>query len=159
MVSELDDVDRHILHLLQRDARRNITDIANEVGVSGNTVRNRIEQLEETGVIRGYSADIDYRQAGLDLHFAFLCSTRVRNRKELASQALDIPDVIEIREFMTGQENIYLEGVGTNTEEITKVAETIDEMGLAIDSERLIRNDFSKPLAFFATDGSGSRQE
>lgn len=51
----LDETDRHILHVLQNNARATITDIANEVGVSGNTVRNRIEQLEEQGIIKGYS--------------------------------------------------------------------------------------------------------
>ena len=41
--SPLDDVDRRILNVLQKNARYNITDIATEVGVSGNTIRNRIE--------------------------------------------------------------------------------------------------------------------
>lgn len=147
--SPLDDVDKRILHLLQENARANVTDIANEVGVSGNTVRNRIERLEDGGVITGYSVDIDYREAGLDLHFAFACTAPIPQREELARNALDIPGVIEVREFMTGQENIYIEGVGTNAEDITRVAHEVDELGAQIDVEKLIRNDFNKPFARF----------
>ena len=147
--SPIDDVDRQIIHLFQENARTNITDIANEVGVSGNTVRNRIEQLEERGIIRGYSADIDYRKAGLDLYFAFQCTAPVSEREELARRALDIEGVIEVREFMTGKDNIYIEGVGTSTEDITRVAHEVDNLGIEIGMEKLIRNDFSQSFAPF----------
>lgn len=147
--SPLDDVDRRILDVLQKNARYNITDIATEVGVSGNTIRNRIEQLEEQGVIKGYSVDIDYHAAGLDLHFAFSCTAAVSQREEIARDALEIPGVIEVREFMTGQENIYIEGLGTDTEDITRVAYEVDGLGARINVEKLIRNNFSKSFSNF----------
>ena len=148
--SLLDSVDRSILHHLQENARNNITDIANEVGVSGNTVRNRMEELEEKGIIKGYSVDIDYKEAGLDLHFAFTCTASISKREELARDILAIPGVIEVREFMTGQENIYLEALGTDAEDITRIAHEIDELGAEIHIEKLIRNDFSKLFSTFA---------
>ena len=60
-----DAVDRVIVHLLQRNARNTITDIAAAVGVSDNTVRNRIRRLEDRGVIEGYSVDVDYNRIGV----------------------------------------------------------------------------------------------
>ena len=147
--SPLDDVDRQILHQLQDNARNNVTDIANEVGVSGNTVRNRMEQLEENGIIKGYSVDIDYKEAGLDLHFAFTCTSPISKREELARDILEIPGVIEVREFMTGQENIYLEALGTDAEDITRIAHEIDGLGAEIHIEKLIRNDFSHSFSPF----------
>lgn len=63
--SPLDAVDRRILYLLQEDARYNTaTEIAKQLDVSTNTVRNRIERLEEEGVVRGYNVDLDYAEAG-----------------------------------------------------------------------------------------------
>ena len=147
--SPLDDVDKQILHQLQGNARNNVTDIANEVGVSGNTVRNRMERLEEKGIIKGYSVDIDYKEAGLDLHFAFTCTSPISKREELARDILEIPGVIEVREFMTGQENIYLEALGTDAEDITRIAHEIDGLGAEIHIEKLIRNDFSHPFSPF----------
>lgn len=156
--SPLDDLDKQILYHLQEDARANVTQIANEVEVSGNTVRNRIEQLEDRGVIKGYSVDIDYGEAGLDLHFAFECTTRVSERGETVRETLDIPGVIEAREFMTGQKNIYLEGVGTDTEDITRVAQNVDTLGAEINVEKLVRNDYSRPFTSFGELGDGSEE-
>lgn len=145
----LDATDRHILYLLQEDARANITDIADAVGVSGNTVRNRIEALEDRDVINGYHVDIDYQKAGLDLHFAFTCSARVTDREEIAMQALDIPGIVEVREFMTGRQNVFVEGVGSDVDDITREARALDGLGLGIEAEALIRSNYSKSLEYF----------
>lgn len=155
--SPLDATDRHILYLLQEDARANITDIADAVGVSGNTVRNRIEALEDRDVINGYNVDIDYQKAGLDLHFAFTCSARVSDREELAIQALDIPGIVEVREFMTGRQNVFIEGVGSDVDDITREAQALDGLGLGIEAEALIRSDYSKPLEYFRPAETGER--
>lgn len=150
--SPIDATDRHILYLLQEDARANITDIADDVGVSGNTVRNRIEALEDSDVINGYDVDIDYQKAGLDLHFAFTCSARVSEREDLAMRALDVPGIVEVREFMTGRNNVFVEGVGSDVDDITREAETLDGLGLSIEAEALIRSDYSKSLNYFRPD-------
>lgn len=61
MVYGLNDIDRSMLYDLSRDARRNsVTDIVDHVRVSAQTVRNRIKQLEESGVTKGYHPQIDY---------------------------------------------------------------------------------------------------
>ncbi|UPV77100.1 winged helix-turn-helix transcriptional regulator (plasmid) [Halorussus limi] len=50
----LDEVDRGILFALQRDARNTtIDEIPSNVEVAASTVRNRISNLEEAGVIKG----------------------------------------------------------------------------------------------------------
>jgi DNA-binding Lrp family transcriptional regulator len=51
----MDDLDREILGLLRRDARTPYTEIAEEVGTSEGTVRNRVEQLVEEGVIERFT--------------------------------------------------------------------------------------------------------
>ncbi|MEA5388099.1 winged helix-turn-helix transcriptional regulator [Haloarculaceae archaeon H-GB11] len=60
----LDEVDRSILHQLQLNARQTDTEIAEKVDVTSTTVRNRLDKLEEKGVIRGYYPEINYEQAG-----------------------------------------------------------------------------------------------
>jgi DNA-binding Lrp family transcriptional regulator len=77
---QLDDVDLEILRLLRVDARRSARAIARDVGMSPGAVNERLTRLENSGVIRGYHADIDpvapdLRDAGLDIqveHFARL---------------------------------------------------------------------------------------
>lgn len=48
-----------ILDVLEDDAKASYADIADRVGVSKPTVRKYIQQLENDGVIVGYSADVD----------------------------------------------------------------------------------------------------
>ena len=55
----LDDTDRKILDLLQRDARKTNAAIAAEVGLTGPSVFERIRKLEQRGVIRGYRVDVN----------------------------------------------------------------------------------------------------
>ncbi|MFB6166372.1 MAG: Lrp/AsnC family transcriptional regulator [Haloarculaceae archaeon] len=51
----MDDLDRQILSILRRDARIPYTEIADRVGTSEGTVRNRVERLVEDGVIERFT--------------------------------------------------------------------------------------------------------
>ncbi len=51
----MDELDRQILDILRRDARTPYTEIADEVGTSEGTVRNRVEQLVDSGVIERFT--------------------------------------------------------------------------------------------------------
>ena len=64
----LDETDRRILSVLQRDARTSMRKISKEVGVSLGTVSNRVRKLEGTGVIRGYAVLLDPEKIGWDLN-------------------------------------------------------------------------------------------
>ncbi|AWB27590.1 HTH-type transcriptional regulator LrpA1 [Halococcoides cellulosivorans] len=50
---------RDILSILEADAKASYTEIADRAGVSKPTVRKYVDQLEDEGVIVGYSADVD----------------------------------------------------------------------------------------------------
>ena len=56
---ELDDTDLSILQLLAKDSRRPYSEIADKVGVSPPTVSDRVDRLEELGVIERFTLDID----------------------------------------------------------------------------------------------------
>ena len=51
----MDDLDREILAILRRDSRTPYTEIADRVGTSEGTVRNRVERLVEEGVIERFT--------------------------------------------------------------------------------------------------------
>lgn len=63
----LDDTDRKILDLLQRDARMTNAAVAAEVGLTAPSVFERIRKLEQRGVIRGYTANVDPAALGRPL--------------------------------------------------------------------------------------------
>ena len=51
----MDELDREILNILRRDARTPYTEIAERVGTSEGTVRNRVEGMVEEGVIERFT--------------------------------------------------------------------------------------------------------
>ncbi|MFC6725828.1 Lrp/AsnC family transcriptional regulator [Halobium palmae] len=51
----MDDLDRRILNVLRRDARTPYTEIAERVGTSEGTVRNRVERMTDDGVIERFT--------------------------------------------------------------------------------------------------------
>ncbi|EMA44099.1 Lrp/AsnC family transcriptional regulator [Halococcus saccharolyticus] len=51
----MDDLDRRILNVLRRDSRTPYTEIAEQVGTSEGTVRNRVEQLVDDGTIERFT--------------------------------------------------------------------------------------------------------
>lgn len=147
--SSLDAVDYAILYHLQQDGRKSITDIADAVNVSDNTVRNRIQDLEDEQVIRGYQVNINYDEADIQHHYLFVCSTRVSKREELAKEARQHSGVIEVITLMTGKQNVYVIGVGNEKDDMTELAYDIDEMGLEIEREHLIRGHDRQPFDGF----------
>lgn len=63
----LKELDAKICHLLQEDARRSLSEVAELVGTSVPTVSEHVRRLEEAGVIRGYHAVIEPRAVDLDV--------------------------------------------------------------------------------------------
>jgi DNA-binding Lrp family transcriptional regulator len=59
---DLDETDMEILRLLGEDARRPYSEIAEAVGLSGPAVSDRVQRLEEAGVIERFTVDVDQSQ-------------------------------------------------------------------------------------------------
>lgn len=138
--SSLDAIDRAILYHLQENARKSITDIADAVNMADNTVRNRIQSMEEEGIISGYTVEIDYDQADVQHYYLFICSARVSEREQLADEARQLPDIVEVLTLMTGSHNVHLLGVGSTKDDITQLAYDLDDLGLEVNDEYLIRD-------------------
>ncbi|RVB21065.1 winged helix-turn-helix transcriptional regulator, partial [Mesorhizobium sp. M7A.F.Ca.CA.004.05.1.1] len=55
----LDDLDRNLLEILVKDARTSLKELAAQVGLSSPSVSERLRRLEERGVIRAFTVEID----------------------------------------------------------------------------------------------------
>ena len=153
MAYRLDEVDEQLLNYLQENSRYTAIELAEKVGVSDNTIHNRMSRLEDAGVITGYTTTVDPEKAGLGLYFHFACTTRISDRARVADEAMSLPAVLEVTELMTGRENLHIKMVGAKDEDITRLAEELDDLDLEIDDENLIRTEHNKPLDFVEVTG------
>lgn len=146
----LNNLDRRILHLLQVDARgASDTDIAAETDVTGTTIHNRIKQLEEEGIILGYNPELDYEAAGYPMQVLFICSTDLSNRSEMAEKALEVRGVVNVREMLSGEENLHVEVVAESTSEIKESTDQLDDLGLRIVSSDILAKEHVQPWNHF----------
>ena len=150
---DIDDVDRAILHALQEDARSLSSDeIAERAGIAGSTVRKRIGRLESNGVIKGYSAEVDYQASGYPLRMLLFCTASIPERGGLIPEILAIDGVVSVQELVTGEQNLLVTAVGESDGAITPIAHELLEMGLTVADEVLVRSHESTPFGEFAPD-------
>jgi len=96
-VPDVDDVDRELLQLLERDSRRTLAAMGTKVGLSPAATKRRIDRLERLGIIRGYTAVIDHAKLGWGLE-AFTEVRVVGNTRldQIEAAARDLPEVQQI---------------------------------------------------------------
>lgn len=154
MAHRFDSIDKRIIYRLTQDARgTSAPEIAEEVNVSPGTIRNRIQKLEDEGIIQGYHADIDYEKIGKGLINLFKCSSGARERHTLSKKALQVPGVVNIREIMSGEEDLHIKAVGEDMEDITRIASDLTNLGIEIKDEDLIRREYFRPYHLFGPEG------
>ncbi|MDV7350617.1 TrkA C-terminal domain-containing protein [Halorubrum distributum] len=146
MGHRIDEIDKRILYYFAVDARNTATsDIAEEMGVTPATIRNRIDQLEERGILRGYLADIDYKSIGGYVTYLFRCTAPIPKRTRLAQSALDVSGVVGVQELMSGSANLLVTVVGADTDDINHIAEKIADLGLTIEDESVVQGEYHRP--------------
>lgn len=93
----MDAIDRKILAELQRDGRVSATELAERIGLSLSPCHRRVRALEETGVIKGYRANIDPAPVGLNFSaviFVTLKETNSHSVRSFEAALLDIPEIV-----------------------------------------------------------------
>ncbi len=81
---KIEELDRKILNVLNRDARMSFRRIAKELRISPTTLYNKVKKLERSGVLKGYIPLIDKESVGYDL--MAIISLRVRQEKDIEVQ-------------------------------------------------------------------------
>jgi len=125
---ELDETDRAILRILQEDARTPFSEVARRIDMSSATVHDRVNRMEEAGVIEGYHASVDPKTVGYGVS-AFVGLRVEQGREEDALERLrDIDGVCEIH-LTTGEWDVILKLVAADTDSLRALMfEEIAEM-------------------------------
>lgn len=105
---ELDSIDLQILQTLQQDCKIPLARIGDLVGLSAPSVIDRIKKLEHGGVIRGYHAELDGKQIGLDVTaFIGVLVEHPAGVEEFEMKVASLEGVLECH-HVTGQHTLLL---------------------------------------------------
>lgn len=93
----LDAVDLDLLRLLAGDARMSQRRLARDLGMSPPAVGERVARLERSGVIRGYTVEIGWAEAGFPVT-VFLTITAVQGHSlaPIIERLRELPEVAEV---------------------------------------------------------------
>jgi Lrp/AsnC family leucine-responsive transcriptional regulator len=108
--TQLDEIDRKILRLLQQDGRMTIAELSAKAGLSPSPCLRRIRLLEQAGVIARYVAVLDQQEVGLPI--SVFASVKLEKQREEAlnrfAKAIEKwPEVLECY-LMTGPRDYLL---------------------------------------------------
>jgi Lrp/AsnC family leucine-responsive transcriptional regulator len=115
----INDTDKQILNIIQNDARISNAEIARQVGLAPSAVLERMRKLEERGVIRGYSADLDWAQVDFGLT-AFVAVRTHECCSETDKFLAQIPEVLEVHD-VAGEDSYLLKVRVKNTEHLSRL--------------------------------------
>jgi len=104
---EIDSLNIRILEELQREPRLTMTELGRRVGMSSPAVTERVRRLEEAGVIRGYSLDLDPVALGLPIAAYVRIRPNSGQLPRIAELAQQIPEVVECHR-VTGEDCFVL---------------------------------------------------
>ncbi|MDZ4721598.1 MAG: Lrp/AsnC family transcriptional regulator [Roseiflexaceae bacterium] len=115
----LDEIDLKLLELLQQNGRTPHTALGKAVGLSSASVYARVQQLEQAGVIKGYTALLDAEKLGGQI-VAFIHVTTRPNAEEYTlfeRFVVDEPSIIECHD-VTGDDNYILKAHMASLDEL-----------------------------------------
>lgn len=124
-----DTLDRHILSLLQENCKLSLNKIGERVGLSAPSVVERIKKLEESGIIRGYTAVLDARKLGKDITAFIGVSISHPTMIGTFEKAIDRFEEVQECHHVTGEHTLLLKIKTDNTsglEDLIRQIRSID---------------------------------
>lgn len=109
-MTSLDKIDRQILALLRENARMSNLELAESVNLSPTPCARRVKQLEDSGVITGYSVTTDPRKLGyqLSVYIAISMDKHTAERfSNFEKKLREFPEVVSCS-IVTGRSEDYL---------------------------------------------------
>jgi DNA-binding Lrp family transcriptional regulator len=96
VASPLDDTDRKILDVLAHDGRMSMRTLAETLHISRANAYARVSRLRETGVIRGFRADIDPVLSGLGTSAYVTLNVRQAAWRQIAERLQSLAGIVHI---------------------------------------------------------------
>jgi DNA-binding Lrp family transcriptional regulator len=128
---DLDEIDRHIVRELARDARMPNNALAERIGIAPSTCLGRVRSLRERGVIRGYHADVDQTALGRPLQAMIAVRLQGHARghiRAFVARVASLPEVLNVF-FLAGKDDFLLHVAAASTATLRDFVESLSANG------------------------------
>lgn len=117
----VDELDLMIIALLMKDAKTPYSEIGGQLNVSGGTIHVRIKKLENLGIIKGSTLNIDYAKLGFSLT-AFLGINLLTGKRheEVVKGLNDISEIVELH-YTTGIYHLFAKVICLNSDHLSDI--------------------------------------
>lgn len=121
----LDDLDIKILRILQKNGRTKRNKLAEEVGLSIPSVSERLNKLEEKGIIEGYYTKLNRKAFGYDITaYIYVIMESSKHYPALLARIDKIAEILECHSIL-GDGSHLLKAVVKNREALEKLLSQI----------------------------------
>jgi DNA-binding Lrp family transcriptional regulator len=123
----VDQIDRAILQVLAREGRLANNALAQRVGIAPSTCLGRVRALRETGVIRGFYADIAPEALGHPIQAVLAVRLQADARhaiSEFASRVATLPQVLNVF-FLAGADDFLIHVAAASTQDLRDFVVTL----------------------------------
>ncbi|MXR21696.1 winged helix-turn-helix transcriptional regulator [Halobacterium sp. PCN9] len=112
-----ENLDAHLVNELLDDGRASLRSLAEELDVSVTTVSNHLSDLEDGGVIEGYTPIVDYDEVGYDVTAVIQLKVEGGALPDITDQFRDHKQMISVYE-VTGDYDVVAIGKFTDTDDM-----------------------------------------
>lgn len=118
---EIDQLDRQILAKLMEDAKTPYTELAKQLFVSSGTIHVRMRKLEQLGIVKGSSLNLNYYELGYTITaFLGIYLDKSSLYNHVAQELKKIPEVVEAN-YITGAYSILAKIICKDTNHLHAV--------------------------------------
>lgn len=128
-----DPVNVQLLAKLQRDPRATMAELGRQIGMSAPAVTERVRRMEESGVIRGRSLDVDPAALGLLVGVYIRIRPNPGQLGRIAELARAIPEVVECHRI-TGEDCFILKVYIPAMDQLDRVLDQFLQHGMTTTS-------------------------
>lgn len=120
-MDKIDEIDAHILQLIQTQGRIKRSDVAEAVGLSVPAASERMRKLEERGVVTGYHAKVDARRLGFDVTAFIRVSSAGSEQYDDFIETVTAMDAVQELHSITGEGSHILKVRVRNTSALERL--------------------------------------
>jgi len=92
----IDDNDKHIINVLNDDARLSYREIAHMLNLSVGTVSHRIKRMEEKGIIKGYIPHVNPELVGYDFRAIIFLNISKGKLRKVEEKIVEFDNVLGV---------------------------------------------------------------